>query len=185
MADDPDEQDALSDRLDRIEQLLRRPPAGSPPLPAGPDVRSARSIVNRVDDVWVAVTEGNERVERALDSLRADVAAVAAAMAGLEGSVKPQHRIPVTGLHRTGDTPGTGDDNPAGTAAPGTAAPGTDVGGGAEPGLYLRLNRIEEALAGIAARLDAMAPAPAASGPARRRDADAGSGGPATQGRWE
>lgn len=64
MADDADD---LASRLDRIEALLRRRGATvATAAPAGPEVRSARSIVSRIDDVWVAVTEGNERVVAAI-----------------------------------------------------------------------------------------------------------------------
>lgn len=101
----------LSRRLDRIEQLLRSQPGAG-----GPEARPARSIVTRLDDVWVAVTEGNERVAAAVERL----------------------------------TP----PGPAGVAVPAGAATGEAV--------HLRLNRIEEALAGIAGRLDTAAPPPPA-----------------------
>ena len=67
MADDVDD---LASRLDRIEGLLRRGAVPAAHVPAGPEVRSARSIVSRIDDVWVAVTEGNERVVASIERLR-------------------------------------------------------------------------------------------------------------------
>lgn len=81
VADDPDE---LARRLERIEGLLRRSPSSPSVVPPGPEVRSARSIVSRIDDVWVAVTEGNERVAAAIDQLRTG-AGVAAGVAGADG----------------------------------------------------------------------------------------------------
>jgi len=98
-----DDTDDLAGRLDRIEELLRRRAGLAPAAAAGPEVRSARSIVSRIDDVWVAVTEGNERV--------------IAAIADVHAGARP-------------------------------AAAEAD-----DPAVHLRLNRIEEALAGIAGRL--------------------------------
>jgi hypothetical protein len=51
-------------RVGHLEELLaQRPPRSE----AGPELRSARSIVGRLDDVWVAVREGNERLAAALE----------------------------------------------------------------------------------------------------------------------
>ena len=143
MADDLDE---LGRRLDRIEDALRRPPEGPTRTPAGPEIRSARSIVNRVDDVWVAVTEGNDRLVTAVESLRTEFARLAAALVPPDttedesdqldqdsdpdqqrepGSWKPKLRIPESGLPRTGSD-------------------------GLVDQLGDRLSRIEEALADIA-----------------------------------
>lgn len=164
MADDPDE---LGSRLDRIEQLLRQRPE-TPPVPAGPPVRSARSIVSRVDDVWVAVTEGNERVaggiEGAVGSIRADLAALAAAVATLSGTA------PGTGGGGVGDTGGgecSGGDEGCGGEVPGWAASAEKDD---DEGVHQRLNQIEEALAGIASRLEglsamSLAPPPPLPGP--------------------
>ena len=117
----------LSARLARIEALLTRQAGAGARVDAAPPARSTRSIVGRLDDVWVAVTEGNQRLTGALDDLRAVLA---------DGPT------PVAD-HR---------DDPA-----------------VDPALHLRLNRIEEALAGIADHLrrlgatdPAEAPPPAA-----------------------
>lgn len=121
MADDLDD---LGRRIDRIEHALRRSPDGPARTPAAPEIRSARSIVNRVDDVWVAVTEGNERVAAAIGGLRAELGRLTAA------------------LHAPDQSQDEGD--PADPAEP-------------DPAIHLRLNRVEEALAGIAARLEELA----------------------------
>lgn len=68
-------------RLDHIEQLLGRLTHAGPAPDSGPGLRSARSVVGRLDDVWVTVTEGNERVTAALADLGARVA-------GLEKAVE-------------------------------------------------------------------------------------------------
>ncbi|HET7489059.1 MAG TPA: hypothetical protein VFJ85_14105 [Acidimicrobiales bacterium] len=62
-----DDRDQLAARLDRIEEMLRRLNR-----PAGGDGRNARSVAGRLDDVWVAVTEGNERVVAAVERLGED-----------------------------------------------------------------------------------------------------------------
>ncbi|HEX2700112.1 MAG TPA: hypothetical protein VHM89_07910 [Acidimicrobiales bacterium] len=122
VADDRDDPGDLARRLDRIEELLRRAPSAS--VAAGPEVRSARSIVSRIDDVWVAVTEGNERVLDTIERL---------------GAVRPG--------------PTGGADHPSDAAG----GPGGVDGPGPSPAeaVHLRLNRIEEALAGIAERIAA------------------------------
>ena len=94
MADDSDD---LVSRLDRIEALLRRRASASASVLAGPEVRSARSIVGRIDDVWVAVTEGNERV--------------VAAIGEMTGASRPP-TPPVSPGARNGQSPA--DDLPAG-----------------------------------------------------------------------
>lgn len=135
MADDFDE---LGLRLDRVEHALRRSPDSPSRTPAGPEIRSARSIVNRVDDVWVAVTEGNERVAAAIDGLRVELGRLAAAVRAPEQSQAEGDPAGVDGrlqrieeaLARMGET----------------AEP--------DPAVHLRLNRVEEGLAGIAGRLE-------------------------------
>lgn len=160
VADDLDE---LARRLDRIEELLRRSSASPSRVPPGPEVRSARSIVNRIDDVWVAVTEGNERVVATIDQLSAGAGGGAAvAGAGPAGQESP----PAEALGPRLDGI---EQALAALARPDTATMGevadrlgrieaalaarADVEE-ADPAVHLRLNRIEEALAGIAGRLD-------------------------------
>lgn len=129
MADDLDE---LGRRLGRIEHALDHSPGVPARTPAGPEIRSARSIVNRIDDVWVAVTEGNERLVAAVDGLRAELARLTAALIVADPLEAP----------------------PAGAGEEGRSR---RRAGGAEPAVHLRLNRIEEALAGIAGRLEELA----------------------------
>ena len=128
VADDRDDPGDLARRLDRIEELLRRAPSAS--VAAGPEVRSARSIVSRIDDVWVAVTEGNERVLDTIERL---------------GAVRPG---PTGGADYPSDAAGGPSGGPGG---------GARTGAGPSPAeaVHLRLNRIEEALAGIAERIAA------------------------------
>ena len=114
-----DDLDDLGRRIDRIEHALRRSPDGPARTPAPPEIRSARSIVNRVDDVWVAVTEGNERVAAAIDGLRAELGRLTAALRAPDHSQDESDR--------------------------------------ADRAVHLRLNRVEESLAGIAARLEELA----------------------------
>lgn len=137
MADDLND---LGRRIDRIELALRRPPENSS-RSAGPEIRSARSIVNRVDDVWVAVTEGNDRLLTAVDGLRAELSRLADALLTAdppraEGGPPDAHADP--GPDQPAD-PGSGEPlllagNPTGTA---------DALGG-------RLQQIEEAVAALA-----------------------------------
>ena len=100
----------MAQRLARLEDLLSQRLAGPGRSEAGSELRSARSIVGRLDDLWVAVTEGNERLAAALARLGREPA------------------------------PGGG-----GEQGPEPVAP--------SPADSLRLNRIEEALAGIGDRL--------------------------------
>lgn len=159
VADDLDE---LARRLDRIEELLRRSPSSPSRVPPGPEVRSARSIVSRIDDVWVAVTEGNERVVATIDQLRTGAGGAAAgAGAGQTGQEPPP-------AEELGPRLDGIEQALAALVRPGTATIGeladrlgrieealaaqTGVEE-ADPAVHLRLNRIEEALAGIAGRL--------------------------------
>lgn len=68
--DDPLEE--MARRLERIEQRLSQ--AGS----TGGTPRSMGSVVRRLDDVWLATTEGNERTAATLAELGARLAAVEA-----------------------------------------------------------------------------------------------------------
>lgn len=75
--------DALEDvarRLGRLEQLLARTEPGG-------DLRSARTIVRRLDDVWAATTEGNERTAAALTDLAGRLAAIEAVAAQLRAGL--------------------------------------------------------------------------------------------------
>jgi len=68
--DDP--LDEMARRLERIEQLLSQA-AGASGAP-----RSMGSVARRLDDVWLATTEGNERTAATLAELGRRLAAVEA-----------------------------------------------------------------------------------------------------------
>lgn len=72
MADD-DALDELVQRVAHLEQLLTQRLARDEP---GPELRSAKSIVGRLDDVEVAVREGNERLAAVLEQSGAGAAPV-------------------------------------------------------------------------------------------------------------
>lgn len=107
MAADPLEE--VLERLRRLEHLVAEGGRGT----GGPAVRSARSIVGRLDDVWVAVTEGNERLAAAVDeaaaadraaakATAADLARLHDALAALREAVEDLGERMETGLGQMG-----------------------------------------------------------------------------------
>ncbi len=213
MADDSDD---LVSRLDRIEELLRRRASAPASVPAGPEVRSARSIVGRIDDVWVAVTEGNERVVTAIGEMTgASRPPTPAAGPGAQnGKAPPADGPPADGppagaVDRAvaADLVGRVDAALAGLAEERSAVEHVsarldrideqltalaDVGGAEDrlrriedlltphgaaeaeedTAVHLRLNRIEEALAGIAGRLSDAAAGAAAGAASQPLEAE-------------
>ncbi len=91
---DSDPLEEVLERLRRLEHLVGRL-AGEGGGAGGAPVRSARSIVGRLDDVWVAVTEGHERLADNLAGLRDAVAQVGDAVEELSERLE-------TGLGRLG-----------------------------------------------------------------------------------